>query len=93
MLTKPIAAVPQKARGGQEPAAAIPPGNGQRKRKQRMDRNRFLGVEGDPGHALLSAVGMNVQKQLRWAAGGLRYIFCWLLGSQRKTGVSVFTET
>jgi hypothetical protein len=48
-----------------------------------MDRNRLHGVVGDRFNAILSAVGMNFHKLLRWAADFLRQIFCWLLWSQR----------
>ena len=72
--------------------AAIEPGIGHLKREHRMDRNRLSGVEGDRFNAILSAVGMNFHKLLRWAADFLRQIFCWLLLSQRTTAMLVFTE-
>jgi len=48
-----------------------------------MERNRLSGVEGDRFNAILSAVGMNCHKLLRWVAAFLRQIFCCLLYSQR----------
>ena len=52
--------------------AAIEPGIGHLKREYRMDRNRLSEVEGDRFNAILSAVGMNFHKLLRWAADFLR---------------------
>jgi hypothetical protein len=59
--------------------AAIEPGIGHLKREHRMDRNRLSGTVGDQINAILSTVGMNFHKLLRWAADCLRQIFCWLL--------------
>jgi IS5 family transposase len=67
--------------------AAIEPGIGHLKREHRMERNRLSGVEGDRFNAILSAVGMNFHKLLRWVAAFLRQIFCWLLYSQRTTAM------
>jgi IS5 family transposase len=67
--------------------AAIEPGIGHLKREHRMDRNRLSGAEGDRFNAILSAVGMNFHKLLRWAADFLRQIFCWFLLSQRTTAM------
>jgi IS5 family transposase len=67
--------------------AAIEPGIGHLKREHRMDRNRLSGFEGDRFNAILSAVGMNFHKLLRWVAAFLRQIFCWLLLSQRTTAM------
>jgi IS5 family transposase len=72
--------------------AAIEPGIGHLKREHRMDRNRLSGIEGDRFNAILSAVGMNFHKLLRWAADFLRQISCWLLLSQRTTAMGVFAE-
>jgi IS5 family transposase len=72
--------------------AAIEPGIGHLKREHRMDRNRLNGVEGDRFNAILSAVGMNFHKLLRWVAAFLRQIFCWLLLSQRTTAVMALAE-
>ena len=72
--------------------AAIEPGIGHLKREHRMDRNRLNGVEGDRFNAILSAVGMNFDKLLRWVAAFLRQIFCWLLLSQRTTAVLALAE-
>jgi IS5 family transposase len=63
--------------------AAIEPGIGHLKREHRMDRNRLKGREGDRINAILSAAGMNFAKLLRWVAGFLRLIYCWLFGCQR----------
>jgi IS5 family transposase len=52
-----------------------------------MERNRLSGVEGDRFNAILSAVGMNFHKLLRWVAAFLRRIFYWLLYSQRTTAM------
>ena len=71
--------------------AAIEPGIGHLKREHRMDRNRLGGVEGDRFNAILSAVGMNFHKLLRWAADFLRQILCWLLLSQRTTAMVACT--
>ena len=57
-----------------------------------MDRNRLHGVVGDQLNAILSTVGMNFHKLLRWAAGFLRQIFCWLLSCQRATTIVVCAE-
>jgi IS5 family transposase len=67
--------------------AAIEPGIGHLKREHRMERNRLSGVEGDRFNAILSAVGMNFHKLLRWVAAFLRQIFLWLLYSQRTTAM------
>jgi len=72
--------------------AAIEPGIGHLKREHRMDRNRLSGVEGDRFNAILSAVGMNFHKLLRWVAAFLRQIFCWLLLSQRTTAMFVLVQ-
>jgi IS5 family transposase len=72
--------------------AAIESGIGHLRREHRMDRNRLSGVEGDRFNAILSAVGTNFHKLLRWAAGFLHRIFCWLLTSQRTTAMVVFAE-
>jgi len=72
--------------------AAIEPGIGHLKREHRMDRNRLSGVSGDQFNAILSAVGMNFHKLLRWVAAFLRQIFCWLLWSQRTTAIPLFAE-
>jgi IS5 family transposase len=71
--------------------AAIEPGIGHLKREHRMERNRLSGVEGDRFNAILSAVGMNFHKLLRWVAAFLRQIFCWLLYSQRTTAMVTCT--
>jgi hypothetical protein len=47
---------------------------------------------GDRFNAILSAVGMNFHKLLRWAADFLRQIFCWLLSYQRATTIVVCAE-
>jgi IS5 family transposase len=57
-----------------------------------MDRNRLNGVGGDRFNAILSAVGMNFHKLLRWVAAFLRQIFCRLLLSQRTTAVLALAE-
>ena len=54
--------------------AAIEPGIGHLKREHRMERNRLAGIDGDRFNAILSAVGMNFHKLLRWAAAFLRQI-------------------
>ena len=71
--------------------AAIEPGIGHLKRDHRMERNRLSGVEGDRFNAILSAVGMNFHKLLRWVAAFLRQIFCWLLYSQRTAAMVACT--
>jgi IS5 family transposase len=58
--------------------AAIEPGIGHLKREHRMDRNRLKDKQGDCFNAILSAVGMNFAKLLRWLADFLRLIFAWL---------------
>lgn len=63
--------------------AAIEPGIGHLKREHRMDRNRLQGKDGDRINAILSAVGMNFTKLLRWAADFLRLIFVWFFNCQR----------
>jgi IS5 family transposase len=72
--------------------AAIEPGIGHLKREHRMERNRLHGVVGDRFNAILSAVGMNFHKLLRWAADFLRQILCWLLSYQRATTIVVCAE-
>ena len=72
--------------------AAIEPGIGHLKREHRMERNRLHGVVGDRFNAILSAVGMNFHKLLRWAAEFLRQILCWLLSYQRATTIVVCAE-
>jgi transposase, IS5 family len=72
--------------------AAIEPGIGHLKREHRMDRNRLSGVLGDQLNAILSAVGMNFHKLLRWAAAFLRQFFYWLLLSQRTTAIVTNAE-
>jgi IS5 family transposase len=72
--------------------AAIEPGIGHLKREHRMDRNRLSGVLGDQLNAILSAIGMNFHKLLRWAAAFLRQFFCWLLLSQRTTAIVANAE-
>jgi IS5 family transposase len=72
--------------------AAIEPWIGHLKREHRMDRNRLHGVVGDQFNAILSAVGMNFHKLLRWAADFLRQILCWLLSYQRATTIVVCAE-
>jgi IS5 family transposase len=67
--------------------AAIEPGIGHLKREHRMERNRLAGIDGDRFNAILSAVGMNFHKLLRWAAAFLRQILSRLLTSQRATAV------
>jgi IS5 family transposase len=71
---------------------AIEPGIGHLKRKHRMDRNCLSGVVGGQLNAILSAVGMNFHKLLRWAAAFLRRIFCRLLFSQRTTAIVANSE-
>ena len=63
--------------------AAIEPGIGHLKREHRMDRNRLKGVEGDQFNAILSTVGMNFHKLLRYAADFLRRFFFLVLFYQR----------
>jgi IS5 family transposase len=63
--------------------AAIEPGIGHLKREHRMARNRLQGKDGDRINAILSAVGMNFTKLLRWAADFLRLIFVWFFNCQR----------
>jgi IS5 family transposase len=46
--------------------AVIEPGIGHLKRVHRMDRSRLKWVVGDHFNAILSAVGMNYHKLLRW---------------------------
>jgi hypothetical protein len=57
-----------------------------------MDRNRLYGVVGDRFNAILSAVGMDFHKLLRWAADFLCQILCWLLSYQRETTIVVCAE-
>jgi IS5 family transposase len=45
-----------------------------------MDRNQLKGRVGDAVNAILSAAGMNFAIMLKWAAGFLRLISCWLFG-------------
>jgi len=52
-------------------------------REHRMDRNRLKGTTGDRINSILSAVGMNFAKLLKWAADFLRLITYWLFGRQR----------
>jgi len=73
-------------------SAAIKPGIGHLKREHRMDRNRLHGVVGDRFNAILSAVGMDFHKLLRWAADFLCQILCWLLSYQRETTIVVCAE-
>jgi IS5 family transposase len=63
--------------------AAIEPGIGHLKREHRMDRNRLKGKEGDRIDAILSAVGMNITKLLKWAADLFRLFLAWFLECQR----------
>ena len=68
--------------------AAIEPGIGHLKREHRMDRNRLKVEEGDRINAILSAVGMNFDKLLKWVADFLRLVFYWLFSCQRALFVS-----
>jgi IS5 family transposase len=65
--------------------AAIEPGIGHLKREHRMDRNRLKGTFGDQINAILSAVGMNFHKLLRFAADFLRLLLHWLRYCQRSS--------
>jgi hypothetical protein len=47
---------------------------------------------GDRFNAILSAVGMNFHKLLRWAADFLRQILYWLLSYQRATTIVACAE-
>lgn len=69
--------------------AAIEPGIGHLKREHRMDRNRLKDKKGDCFNAILSAVGMNFAKLLRWLADFLRLIFAWLFNCQRTLSAAV----
>jgi IS5 family transposase len=69
--------------------AAIEPGIGHLKREHRMDRNRLKDKQGDCFNAILSAVGMNFAKLLRWLADFLRLIFAWLFNCQRTLSAAV----
>ena len=53
--------------------AAIEPGIGHLKRKDRMDRNHLKAKQGDKINAVLSAAGMSLAKLLRWLADFLRF--------------------
>jgi IS5 family transposase len=72
--------------------AAVEPGIGHLKREHRMDRNRLKGTLGDCLNAILSAVGMNFRKLLRWAAAFLRQIFLRWLSCERTWSIKSWPE-